>query len=251
MEGVEAAIPRFIRPSLGRSSCHMPIHHMLYRCPRCGHDPLEGRKGRAKCSSCGTRFEQGRGSLILMRPPQGPVEEASATSLIADLEKMGGAGTGRERGTGSSGERLLREARVAFGTAGGYDVIRWWGEVIGFSERISWKGKGLIRLEGESLTFTPNGEAAVRGGGVDPDTGGEEFSCLLGDIRGIQISSGAVQVTLERGQLYQFEFVDDSAKRWEDLLCLALRRFYREEGRSVIEFKPRVVTEWLPIGSDR
>ena len=229
----------------------MPIHHMLYRCPRCGHDPLEGRKGRAKCSSCGTRFEQGKGSLILMRPPQGPVEEASATSLLADLEKMGGAGTGREGGTDSSGESLLREARVAFGTAGGYDVIRWWGEVIGFSERISWKGKGLIRLEGESLTFTPDGEAAVRGGGVDPDAGGEEFSCLLGDIRGVQISSGAVQVTLERGQLYQFEFVDVSAKRWEDLLCLALRRFYSEEGRSVIEFKPRVVTERLPIGSDR
>ena len=229
----------------------MPIHHMLYRCPRCGHDPLEGRKGRAKCSSCGTRFEQGKGSLILMRPPQGPVEEASATSLLADLEKMGGAGTGREGGTDSSGESLLREARVAFGTAGGYDVIRWWGEVIGFSERISWKGKGLIRLEGESLTFTPDGEAAVRGGGVDPDAGGEEFSCLLGDIRGVQISSGAVQVTLERGQLYQFEFVDDSAKRWEDLLCLALGRFYSEEGRSVIEFKPRVVTERLPIGSDR
>ena len=135
----------------------MPIHHMLYRCPRCGHDPLEGRKGRAKCSSCGTRFEQGRGSLILMSPPQGPVEEASATSLLADLEKMGGAGTGREGGTDSSGESLLREARVAFGTAGGYAVIRWWGEVIGFSERISWKGEGLIRLEGESLTFTPDG----------------------------------------------------------------------------------------------
>ncbi|MCH2463139.1 MAG: hypothetical protein MK335_07855 [Gemmatimonadetes bacterium] len=186
-----------------------------------------------------------------MHPPQGPVEKASATSLLADLEKMGGAGTGRERGTGSSGESLLREARVAFGTAGGYDVIRWWGEVIGFSERISWKGKGLIRLEGESLTFTPDGKAAVRRGGVDSDAGGEGFSCLLGDIRGVQISSGAVQVTLERGQLYQFEFVDDSAKRWEDLLCLALRCFYREKGRSVIEFKPRVLTEWLPIGSDR
>ena len=251
MEGVEAAIPRSIRPSLGQSNCHMPIHHMLYRCPRCGHDPLEGRKGRAKCSSCGTRFEQGKGSLILMRPPQGPVEEASATSLIADLEKMGGAGTERERGTGSSGERLLREARVAFGTAGGYDVIRWWGEVIGFSERISWKGEGLIRLEGESLTFTPDGKAAVRDGGVGPDVGGEGFSCLLGDIRGVQISSGAVQVTLERGQLYQFEFVDDSAKRWEDLLCRALRCFYGEKGRYVIEFKPRVLTEWLPIGSDR
>ena len=175
----------------------MPIHHMLYRCPRCGHDPLGGRKGRAKCSSCGTGFQQGRGSLILVHPPQGPVEKASAT------------------------------------------------------ERISWRGEGLIRLEGKSLTFTPDGKAAGRRDGVDSDAGGEGFSCLLGDIRGVQISSGAVQVTLERGQLHQFEFVDDSAKRWEDLLCLALRRFYSEKGRSVIEFKPRVVTEWLPIGSDR
>lgn len=229
----------------------MPIHHMLYRCPRCGHDPLEGRKGRAKCSSCGTRFKQGRGSLILVRPLQGPVEEASATTLRADLEKLGGAGAGGGQGTGSSGESLLREAKVVFGTAGGYDVIRLWGEVIGFSERISWNGEGVIRLEGESLTFTPDGEAAVRDGGVDPDTDRKEFACLLGDIWGVQISSGAVQVTLERSQLYQFEFVDDSAKRWEDLLCLALRRFYIEKGRSVIEFKPRLVTEGLPIASER
>jgi hypothetical protein len=171
---------------------------------------------------------------------------------------MGGPSTGRERSTGwsaensgLSGESLRREARVAFGTAEGYDVIRCWGEVIGFSERISWKGKGLIRLEGESLTFTPDGKAAVRGGGVDPDAGGEGFSCLLGDIRGVQISSGAVQVTQERDQLYQFEFVDDSAKRWEDLLCRALRCFYGEKGRYVIEFKPRVLTEWLPIGGER
>ena len=39
--------------------------------------------------------------------------------------------------------------------AEGHDVIRWRGEVVGFSERISWKGEGLIRLEGEALTFTP------------------------------------------------------------------------------------------------
>ena len=77
------------------------------------------------------------------------------------------------------------------------------------------------------------------------------ISCLLGDIRGVQISSGAVQLTLEAGRLYQFEFVDDSAKRWEDLLCLALRRFYGEKGRRVIEFKPRVVTEPVPMSSDR
>jgi hypothetical protein len=136
--------------------------------------------------------------------------------------------------------------------AEGHDVIRWWGEVLGFSERISWKGEGLIRLEGRALSFTPDGEgAAVRSGRAEPDGRVERFSCLLGDIQGVQISSGAVQVTLERGRLYQFEFVDDSAKRWEDLLCLALSRFYSESGRRVIEFKPRVVTEPLPMRNGR
>ena len=163
MEGVEAETSRSIRTSLigrlysdvscvplqeclGQSSRPMPIHDMLYRCPRCGHDPLGGHKGRARCFSCGTRFEQGRGSVITVRPPEGPPEQASATSLIADIEKMG--------------DSLFREARVAFGVAEGHDVIRWRGEVLGFSERISWKGEGLIKLDGATLTFTPVQDSA-------------------------------------------------------------------------------------------
>ena len=218
----------------------MPIHDMLYRCPRCGHDPLDGHKGRARCFSCGTRFEQGRGSVITVRPPEGPPEQTSATSLIADMEKMG--------------ESLFREARVALGMAEGHDVIRWRGDVLGFSERISWKGEGLIRLEEEALTFTPVQDTVglVRRRGRAGFGGrAEGFSCLLGDIRGVQISSKALQVTLEESRLYQFEFTDDSQKRWEDLLCLALKRVYTQRGRCIIEFKPRVVSEPLPTGSGR
>ncbi len=200
----------------------MPIHDMLYRCPRCGHDPLDGHKRRAKCSSCGTRFQQGRGSVIIVRPRKGPPERTSASRLIADVEKMGGPGTG---------EGLLREARIVFGRAEGHDVIRLRGEVLGFSERISWKGGGLIKLEGEALTFAPDQGAVGRV---------KEFSCLLGDIRGILISSSALQVTLDGGRMYQFEFVDDSSKRWEDLVCLALTRLYARSGQCITEFKPRI-----------
>ena len=218
----------------------MPIHDMLYRCPRCGHDPLDGHRGRARCFSCGTRFEQGRGSVIIVRPPKGPPEQTSATSLLSDMEKMG--------------ESLFREARVALGMAEGYDVIRWRGDVLGFSERISWKGEGLIRLEEEALTFTPVLDTvglARRRGRAGLGGRAEGFSCLLVDIRGVQISSQALQVTLEGRRLYQFEFIDDSPKRWEDLLCLALTRLYTQSGRSIIEFKPRVVTEPLPMRSGR
>ena len=257
MEGVEAEISRSNRTSLagrpksdvssptslaspyrecpGQSSGPMPIHHMLYRCPRCGHDPLDGHKGRAKCSSCGTSFRQGRGAVIIVRPPKGPSERTAASSLVSDVERMGGPGTGEEPGEdvgrGVSREGLFREARIAFGRVEGHDVIRWRGEVLGFSERISWKGRGLIRLEGEALTFAP-----------DPASGRkvEEFSCLLGDIRGVQISSRALQVTLDGGRMYQFQFVDDSPKRWEDLVCLALTRLYGRNGQCITEFKPRI-----------
>ena len=204
---------------------------MLYRCPRCGHDPMGGHKGRAKCFSCGTRFEQGRGAVIIVRPPDGPPEQSTAKDLLADVKKLGGPGIGTPLGE----EGLFREARIAFGRAEGHDVVRWRGEVLGFSERILWKGRGIIRLEGEALTFK-----AGQGPAQSPDQG---FSCLLGDIRGVQISSRALQVTLDGGRLYQFEFIDDSPKRWEDLLCLALRRFYARDGQCITEFKPRIVVE--------
>jgi len=207
----------------------MPIHHMLYRCPRCGHDPLDGHRRRASCSSCETSFEQGRGSTIIVRPPDGPPEPTAASSLLADVEKMGGPGFGKDLAKDLSEEILFGETRIAFGRAEGHDVIRWQGEVLGFSERISWKGEGLLRLEGEALSFRPV-------------TGSEAFSCLLGDIRGIQISWRALQVTLDETRLSQFELLEDSPKCWEDLLCLAIKRFYARMGQRVTEFTPRIIT---------
>ena len=142
---------------------------------------------------------------------------------------------------------LFREARIAFGRAEGHDVIRWRGEVLGFSERISWKGRGTVRLEGEALTFEPDqstGRGRSRQGGPGSRGGlDQSFSCLLGDIRGVQISSRALQVTLDGGRLYQFEFVDDSPKRWEDLVCLALTRLYARSRQCITEFKTRIVLE--------
>jgi DNA-directed RNA polymerase subunit RPC12/RpoP len=208
----------------------MPIHDMLYRCPRCGHDPLDGHEEGARCVSCGTQFEQGRGAVIIVRPPDGPLEQSTASDLLADVERLGGP----VRGTQLGEESLFREARIAFGRAEGHDVIRWRGEVLGFSERISRKGMGSLRLEGEALSFKPE-QGPARG-----------FSCLLSDIRGVQISSRALQVALDGGRLYQFEFTDDSPKRWEDLLCLALTRLYAQGGQCVAEFKPRIVIERDP-----
>ena len=203
----------------------MPIHHMLYRCPRCGHDPLSGHKGRAECFSCGTKFEQGRGGIIVVRPLGGPPEETTADRLLLALEKFGGPSLVTEQ----SGEILFREARIALGRAEGHDVIRSHGEVLGFSEKISWKGTGLLKLDGETLSFRP-------------DEGTQRVVWSLDHIRGVQISSGAVQITLEGARMYQFEFIEDSPRRWEELLCLALERFHADRGETIVEFKPRLVT---------
>lgn len=211
----------------------MPIHTMLYRCPRCGHDPLDAPEGRTQCRACGTRFEQGRGGVIIVSPPSGPFERSTAGSLMDAVAEMGGSEADTEGGQAS----LFREARIAYGAAEGHDVVRWRGEVLGFSEKLSWKGEGLLRLDGGRLSFsgeTARGETTQR------------FSCLLGDIRGVQISSKALQITLDGARLHQFEFIEDSPKRWEDLVCLALRRFYAEKERLVTEFTPRIVTRHRP-----
>ena len=85
-------------------------------------------------------------------------------------------------------------------------------------------------------------QAGGRGAELQAGWGVRGFFCLLGDIRGVQISSRALQVTLEEARLCQFELLEDSPKRWEDLLCLALRRFYAQNGQRVTEFKPRIIT---------
>ena len=203
----------------------MPIHHMLYRCPRCGYDPLNDHKGGAECLSCGTKFEQGRGAVIVVRPSDGPPEVTTAGRILVLLKKWGGPSVATQQ----QGERLFREARIALGRAEGHDVIRSRGEVLGFSEKISWRGTGLLKLESETLSFVP-------------DEGMEGFVCLLDDIRGVQISSLAVQITLEGTRMYQMEFLEDSPRRWEELLCLALEGFHAERGRTIVEFKPRLVT---------
>jgi hypothetical protein len=223
----------------------MPIHHMLYRCPRCGHDPLDGHKGRAECLSCGTSFEQGRGAVIIARPPGRPPDQTDARSLLAAVEEMGGPGFR----TDQDEEILVREAKIRFGVVEGHDVIRWKGVVLGFSEKISRKGQGVLRLEGAALRVTQSvglqgdsGELEGDRSRPGPRKNADVFSCLLDDIRGVQISSKALQITLGRSRMYQFEFIEDSPKRWEDLVCTALIRFYARSRLSVAEFKPRILT---------
>ena len=69
----------------------MPLIHLLYRCPRCGHDPLEGEGDRAWCLACGTRFARGGpGGLIDVREADGTCWAVPGHRLTAALDALGG-----------------------------------------------------------------------------------------------------------------------------------------------------------------
>jgi DNA-directed RNA polymerase subunit RPC12/RpoP len=205
-----------------------PIHHMLYRCPRCGHDPLLRLVRRAECPDCGTVFERGKGSDILIRTPGSPTRVSTARELLVAASAM----VDDSLDECMEGDAPIHQARVAVGRAEGQDIVRFNGHVLGFSERIKSEGKGILRLYSDRVIWCANGNDPV--------------AWPLEVIRAIQISSRAIQVRFLPCGLRQFEFLEDSPKRWEDLFRLALQRFYAARGEIIVEFQPQIVTESLP-----
>ena len=63
------------------------------------------------------------------------------------------------------------------------------------------------------------------------------------DIRAVQASSSALQLSLRGNRLVQLRFPDDSPRRWEELIRRLVSEAYERAGRGrVVEFQPRVVT---------
>lgn len=210
----------------------MPLNHFLYRCPRCGADPLAGEGDRAWCGACGCRFERGEeGGLIEVRDADGNRWQVPGRLLGAAVAVWGGAGT---RAFGA-GDRLFYEGEVEMRKASAERPVWHRGELLGFAEALGPPVSGHLRLTDDSLRFRAGGEGG-RGAG-------EEQWPLL-EIRAVQTSSRALQVVPggNRGVLH-FEFPQDSPRRWEELLHLALRRVYRKAGLGeIVEFQPRIVT---------
>ena len=205
----------------------MPIQHLLYRCPRCGHDPTTATSRGARCESCGTTFEQGRGAVVFVRSLDGEVEETSACVLIDAIDKLGGPAS---RATDEAGA-FSYEAEVAVTSGNRHQSVWWKGRVLGFFERISDRGDATLRLDGAEVIVTCAGQ--------------EPLVWHLGNIHAIQVSSRAIQLNIKDVGLYQMEFLSDSPKRWEDLIKAALTHFYSALGQEVVEFQPKIVTRVL------
>jgi len=200
----------------------MPLAHLLYRCPVCGHEPLEGRGSLAGCAACLRAFGPGSGGTrIAVRTGVGELEEVPARALI---ERIGVYGSPR----GSAGAPSFPvEAAATMRVAVRESPIRRRGALLGFCERLGARKVGVLSLYRDRLTFT--------------ERSGTMHEWPLGAVRALQGSSSAVQIAPARGGLVSFRLDRDSPKRWDDLLRAQLRAVWRAEGRGeIVEFQPRI-----------
>ncbi len=204
----------------------MALIDLLYRCPRCGFDPLPGVGETAECPACDTayaRSEGGRG--IRISSPGGTPAELPPQLLTERIEAMGGALPER-----LSPEGEIRRARVRMQRSDSEDPLRWGGRLVGYVERFRDPLEGDLRITSRELEF------------LDA-TGGPLESWALSTLAAVQGASSAIQIRGADGTLFQFRFLGDSPRRWESLLRIVVAEARRRDGLGeVMEFQPRITS---------
>ena len=203
----------------------MGLADFLYRCPRCGHDPMARKGSRVACPSCGAVFSPSTGGRILIEQADRSPALVPAKELGRILDSLGGPLT-----AATDAQGRIRYGTMVLASAGvGMEPVRLGGEVVGFIEALGSAQRGRLEATDRELSF--RAEAAA-----------ESAVTPLDSIRCIQTSSSSLQVGIDRG-LSQFRFEVDSPRRWETLLRELIRREYRRQGRGeILEFQPRIVT---------
>ncbi len=218
----------------------MPLLYLLYRCPRCGHDPRKGSGDEARCPACGTRFARGgKGGRLRVREKEGSGWEVPSHRLSAAVDAWNEGAVGEEDGgVGAGSGRITRRARVEVQQAARRGPCCFGGELLGFVESLGAPREGVLAISSRGAQPLARRE---QGDSVMPRTVPGRWALL--DIRAVQTSSSSLQISPKGGGVVQFRFQGDSPRRWEDLLRRALREAYRKAGRGeILEFQPRIVT---------
>lgn len=202
----------------------MALTDLLWACPRCGERRgWEGSGRKARCSGCGTRFEAGRGGVIVADGPGGR-EAASAAEWDARLPDVVAPDSDDAAAPGAA------RARVELRRAERLETVRYAGAYVGRFERFGKPIGGELVLTRDRLLFEADEPANSREWG-------------LGDLHAVQGSSGTLQLRAAREPVLSFRFADDSCRFWEALVSEALQRLYEREGRGeIVEFQPRIST---------
>ncbi len=206
----------------------MALHHVLYRCPSCGHDPLQGEGDRAWCTACEREFSRRRAGSTIHVSGGGASRKSPISKLIQQIEGHGGALTAA---MGQDGFSIHYEARVLAQTADVDEPVRFRGQVLGFVEQLGEGEPGVLLIDDEALRFRPDGP------------GSEPQAWTLLGVRAVQSASSSIQISPEGGGVVVFRFESDSPVRWESLLKAAMQYAYTRAGLGTIqEFQPRIVS---------
>jgi len=203
----------------------VPLSDFLYRCPSCGATPTVAEGNTARCPCCRASYRPGQGGgLILEHSADGSRRAVPAAELAREMAAQGGPGPITERGTS------FRETRVRFRQAIREDAIRYQGRLLGFAERFDAPEEGTLRLDPIHLRILPAGRK-----------GNVELTWALEDIQAIQASSSSIQYSPAAGGVVLLRFLDESPRKWDDLLRAALQERWDALGRgSIAEFQPRI-----------
>jgi len=206
--------------------------NFLYRCPDCGHDPLEGEGDEARCPACGVRYRRtGSGVAVLRIGEDGTKRTVPAARLTDAIAAFGGPLTRATTNTGS----IAYAANVISRRSGAEQAVWYGSHLLGFSEERGDKRVGRLEVTGQGLTLTH-------------DSGDVERWSFL-DLTAVQTSSSSVQISDGRGRIVQFKYPEDSSRRWEELLRTLVARRWLEAGRGeVVEFQPHItVAHGAPV----
>lgn len=204
----------------------MALVDFLYRCPFCGHDPLQGAGDTARCGSCGRSFRTAPAEGgIAISEGGGETRVVPVDELSRRIEALGGVLTRAQRDDGS----LRYEAVAAMRLAVVEEPVHYGGSLFGFTEQLGSRRDGTLVLDDRTLQF------------LSREGDREVVRWDLKDVRALQGASSSVQLSPRTGGVAVFRFLDDSPRRWEALLAHALRRVWLEEGwGEIVEFQPRI-----------